>query len=220
MSNYSQIILYGPKDSLTHGDPNKAVKGAQLDNEFAAIASAVSTKIDSAFSSPTVTNLAVTSSSPPVNGLYLPAANTVGIAANSVQRMSLAAAGAVLAVAAGNTNLTANPTLSLSNGSIASAQGQVTGVPENSVTTLFTLTNNPGITAVYLVAAGSAITADAQHYAAVYCVATNTATANSSVILSVPSFFTLQLSGLSVRVIMSTGGAGGYTVQWSYLRIM
>lgn len=47
MSNYTPIVAYGPKDSLTHGDPNKALKGVQVDAELAAIASAISTKVDS-----------------------------------------------------------------------------------------------------------------------------------------------------------------------------
>lgn len=47
MSNYTPIVAYGPKDSLTHGDPNKALKGVQIDAELAAIASSLSTKVDS-----------------------------------------------------------------------------------------------------------------------------------------------------------------------------
>lgn len=47
MSNYTPIISYGPKDSLTHGDPNKLIKGTQIDAELAAIATAIATKNDS-----------------------------------------------------------------------------------------------------------------------------------------------------------------------------
>lgn len=46
MSNYTPIVLYGPKDSLSHGDPNKLIKGVQLDAEFSSIASAISSKLD------------------------------------------------------------------------------------------------------------------------------------------------------------------------------
>lgn len=51
MSNYTQIVSYGPKDSLSHGDPNKAIKGAQIDAELQAIATAISSKQDTSTSS-------------------------------------------------------------------------------------------------------------------------------------------------------------------------
>ena len=47
MSNYSQIVSYGPKDNLSPGDPNKVIKGVQIDAELAAIQSAIATKYDS-----------------------------------------------------------------------------------------------------------------------------------------------------------------------------
>lgn len=56
MSNYTPVILYAPKDSLAHGDPNKAIKGAQIDNELSAISSAISTKLDSPLVAPVVIN--------------------------------------------------------------------------------------------------------------------------------------------------------------------
>lgn len=72
MSNYTQIILYGPKDSLTHGDPNKALKGVQLDAEFGAIATAISSKQDSSLQ-----NIAVTGT-PNVNALTVTGSATAG----------------------------------------------------------------------------------------------------------------------------------------------
>ena len=47
MSNYTQTTQFGPKDSLTTGDPNKLIKGTEFDVEFAALASAIQTKYDS-----------------------------------------------------------------------------------------------------------------------------------------------------------------------------
>lgn len=58
MSNYTPIVSYGPKDSLSHGDPNKAIKGVQIDAELAAIATAVATKQDTPLSVLTVTGTA------------------------------------------------------------------------------------------------------------------------------------------------------------------
>lgn len=53
MTNYTKITNFANKDSLTPGDANKKVKGAEIDAEFNAIASASSTKADTA--SPTFT---------------------------------------------------------------------------------------------------------------------------------------------------------------------
>lgn len=47
MSNYTQITNFTAKDSLTTGDPNKKIVGAQFDAEFSAIASAITSKQDS-----------------------------------------------------------------------------------------------------------------------------------------------------------------------------
>jgi len=53
MSNYTKATNFGAKDALPVGDANKKVKGVEIDNEFNAIANAVSTKSD--LNSPTFT---------------------------------------------------------------------------------------------------------------------------------------------------------------------
>jgi hypothetical protein len=53
MSNYVKSTNFATKDTLPTGDANKIVKGTELDNEFNAIAGAVSSKADLA--SPTFT---------------------------------------------------------------------------------------------------------------------------------------------------------------------
>lgn len=53
MSNYVKATNFTTKDTLPTGDSNKIVKGTELDNEFNAIAGAISSKADSA--SPTFT---------------------------------------------------------------------------------------------------------------------------------------------------------------------
>lgn len=58
MSNYTQIVSYGPKDSLSHGDPNKALKGVQIDAELSAISTAIATKIDTPLQNIMVTGTA------------------------------------------------------------------------------------------------------------------------------------------------------------------
>ena len=44
MANYTKVTNFTAKDSLTSGDPNKVVKGAEIDTEFTAISTAIATK--------------------------------------------------------------------------------------------------------------------------------------------------------------------------------
>lgn len=53
MSNYVKSTNFATKDTLPSGDSNKIVKGTEIDTEFNNIATAVSTKADTA--SPTFT---------------------------------------------------------------------------------------------------------------------------------------------------------------------
>src|SRR6056297_2066836 len=46
MSNYSKSVNCAVKDTLTSGDANKIVSGAEIDTEFNNISSASTTKID------------------------------------------------------------------------------------------------------------------------------------------------------------------------------
>ena len=53
MSDYTQTTNFTAKDALAAGDPLKIIKGSDVDTEFAAIATAIATKANSA--SPTLT---------------------------------------------------------------------------------------------------------------------------------------------------------------------
>lgn len=46
MSNYSQNVFFAPKDSLTSGDPNKVIKGSEIDAELQEISDAIATKVE------------------------------------------------------------------------------------------------------------------------------------------------------------------------------
>lgn len=46
MSNYSKATNFATKDTLSTGNPSKIVKGTELDTEFNAIASAISSKVE------------------------------------------------------------------------------------------------------------------------------------------------------------------------------
>lgn len=48
MSNYTKTTNFTVKDSLASGNPAKIIKGAEIDDEFDAIQTAVATKSDSA----------------------------------------------------------------------------------------------------------------------------------------------------------------------------
>mgnify|MGYP006295409281 FL=1 len=56
MSNYTKATDFAVKDSLASGNPNKLVKGTEIDTEFTAIQSAVNSKADKA--SPALTGTA------------------------------------------------------------------------------------------------------------------------------------------------------------------
>jgi hypothetical protein len=47
MSDYTQVVDYSAKDALSSGDPNKLVKGSDVDSDLSAISTAIATKYDS-----------------------------------------------------------------------------------------------------------------------------------------------------------------------------
>ena len=58
MSNYTKATNFASKDSLSTGNPAKVIKGTEIDAEYTAIASAISSKSDS--NSPTFTGTPLT----------------------------------------------------------------------------------------------------------------------------------------------------------------
>lgn len=74
MSNYTKATNFTQKDGLSSGDPNKIIKGSEIDVEYSAIAAAVNSKADS--DSPTFTGT--------------PAAPTATAGTNSTQIASTA----------------------------------------------------------------------------------------------------------------------------------
>ena len=49
MSNYTKATNFAAKDSLSHGNPAKVVKGTEINAEFDAIATAIASKADGDF---------------------------------------------------------------------------------------------------------------------------------------------------------------------------
>jgi len=62
MSDYAKLTDYAIKDSLTTGDPDKVVKGEELDDEFNAVSTTIATKADKASPALTGTPTAPTAS--------------------------------------------------------------------------------------------------------------------------------------------------------------
>ena len=58
MSNYTKATNFASKDALSTGNPAKVIKGTEIDAEYTAIASAISSKADS--NSPTLTGTPLT----------------------------------------------------------------------------------------------------------------------------------------------------------------
>lgn len=63
MSDYTQVTFFAPKDELATGNPSKLIKGDEVDPELSAIASAISSKYDSADLADNATAAALASSS-------------------------------------------------------------------------------------------------------------------------------------------------------------
>ena len=63
MSNYSKLTNFTAKDSLPTGDANKIIKGSEIDAEFVAISSAITSKANSVSPVLTGTPTAPTASS-------------------------------------------------------------------------------------------------------------------------------------------------------------
>jgi hypothetical protein len=85
MSNYTKATNFATKDTLPTGDSGKIVKGTEIDSEFNAIASAISSKADTA--SPTFTGT--------------PAAPTAASGANTTQLATTAFVKAAVDTATG-----------------------------------------------------------------------------------------------------------------------
>ena len=63
MSNYTKATNFTAKDSLSTGDPGKLIKGSEIDAEYSAIATAITSKADTASPTFTGTPLAPTATS-------------------------------------------------------------------------------------------------------------------------------------------------------------
>ncbi len=93
MSNYVQTTFFAPKDALLTGNPLKLIKGADVDPEFSAIATAITSKYDAtnissapvAFNDGTVAAPGITFAAQTNVGFFRIGTSDLGIAVNGVQ---------------------------------------------------------------------------------------------------------------------------------------
>lgn len=101
MSNYSQNTLFGPKDSLATGDPNKKILGSLLDAEFSEISTAIATKLEASSS---ITDGQLSSNIPLKNAANtFTASQAISAAGNSTVAMNGGTAASGAAIVLGNT---------------------------------------------------------------------------------------------------------------------
>jgi hypothetical protein len=105
VSNYVKSTNFAVKDSLLTGNPAKLVKGTEIDTEFNAIATAISSKLDSATdltitgkfitsSAGTVSAPIFTLSTDPNTGIFFPAADEISITAGGYEMIHVDNTGA------------------------------------------------------------------------------------------------------------------------------
>lgn len=146
MSDYTKIVNYAAKDALAEGDPNKIIKGTELDAEFVAIQTAVATKAN--LNSPVFTGI--------------PRAPTAATGTNTTQAATTAfvvqngipAGGTGIGVRTGVEScalrtITAGTGITVTNGNGVSGNPTITNSGITSVNTLsgeLTIASSGGIT--------------------------------------------------------------------------
>jgi hypothetical protein len=220
MSNYVQTTLFTPKDSLPTSDPNKTIFGAAYDVEFGNISTAIASKLDVvATTSSTATAFIPTGAAIPVNGLYLPAANTIGLASNTTLRISANSAGnVVIAAPSSGTALTVNGAAATSLvASFLSASGVNPSLTLDSAGGTYSSALNLNSSA----GGGSTISASQVLQLSTAAAVRLSIAAAGNVTINAPSSGTALtvngLSGANTFILGSTGAASTLNTAWSVL---
>ena len=220
MSSYVKATNFATKDTLPTGDSNKIVKGTEIDNEFNAIAGAISSKADIA--SPTFTGTpAAPTATTGSNTTQL--ANTAyvkqEITALALANMSTQAKNAVditggtiagitdLAIADGGTGAStaANARTNLGLGSIATQNSNAVAITGGSVSGITDLAVADGGT-------GASTAADARTNLGLGSIATQNSNSVSITGGSITGTYALNTSGnAATATYATTAGNGGVT---------
>lgn len=132
MSNYTKATNFATKDTLPTGNSGKIVKGTEIDDEFNAIASAISSKADTA--SPTFTGT--------------PAAPTATSGSNTTQIATTAFVTAAVTAATGSLGTMSSQdadAVAITGGTVAGITGSINSVTpgSNSVGTRTVSSSSP-----------------------------------------------------------------------------
>jgi hypothetical protein len=132
MSNYTKATNFASKDTLPTGNSGKIVKGTEIDDEFNAIASAISSKADTA--SPTFTGT--------------PAAPTATSGSNTTQIATTAFVTTAVTAATGSLGTMSSQdadAVAITGGTIAGVTGSINSVTpgSNSVGTRTVSSSSP-----------------------------------------------------------------------------
>ena len=103
MSNYTKATNFATKDTLPTGNSGKIVKGTEIDDEFNAIASAISSKADTA--------------SPSFTGV--PVAPTASSGSNTTQLATTAFVTAAVTATTSSTETLTNKTISVDDNTVS-----------------------------------------------------------------------------------------------------
>lgn len=117
MSNYTKATNFATKDTLPSGNSGKIVKGTEIDDEFNAIASAISSKADAASPTFTGTPAAPTAAS---------GTNTTQIATTAFVKAAVDSGDATLDTAKANKSITISAGTGLTGGGDLSANRTLT----------------------------------------------------------------------------------------------
>lgn len=149
MSNYTPVTNFLSKDSLVSGNALKALKGAELSTEFAAVATAVNSKPDGSaqfFPDGSATQPSVGFTNNAGTGMYQ-SGGTLEFATGATLRLSIAASGAITAASL----VSANAGLTVAGGVFTSR-----GIADNATANALTVSSSGNVTVV-APASGSAL---------------------------------------------------------------
>jgi hypothetical protein len=207
MSNYTKATNFATKDTLPTGDSGKIVKGTEIDSEFNAIASAISSKADTA--SPTFTGT-------PLTPTAIAGTNNTQIASTAFVKTAVDNAltaegfGTLSTQDADDVEITGGTITGITDLTVADGGTGASSITANSVI----LGNGTSALSGNLVApgtSGNVLTSNGTTWAS-----STPAVLNGGQIFTSSGTFTVPAGVTSVRVALIGGGGGGGSSTGTY----
>jgi hypothetical protein len=152
----------------------------------------------------TANNVNVTSTTIPVNGIYLPAANSLGFATNTTLKATLDSSGNLYVGATSlPIDLTTNTT-NINTGAFRTASMTTASTASGTAVTIFAIPANA--TGVYLIQATLSAVADAPNYTSVGILVTNAASYKYTAIVT-GTLMAVAVSGSNLQATQTSGAA-------------